>query len=103
MTNYEWLKSLSINDLTSYLFDDKGFKEWLEKEHELKPEPCPVCKGKMNTRRWGHGYYLVCEDCGMHFGLNTDKAEKGIIEGGYSTRETLVDAWNLILDTESSK
>jgi hypothetical protein len=100
MTNYEWLKSLSINDLTSYLFDDKGFKEWLEQEHKEEIEPCPVCKCEMSTI-WQHGgYYLVCKECGLRFGLDTDMAGRGLIEGEYMDKAALIADWNRRFDDE---
>jgi hypothetical protein len=129
MTNLEWLRSLSAEELANKLHerpvcqfcvnynyktgcmfstsedDDshcvKGMADWLNAKHILKIKPCPVCKGKMNIESNHGGCYLVCPDCGLHFGIDAEAAEQGIIEGGYSTRASLVDAWNLILDTES--
>ena len=125
MTNLEWIRTLDVDRMASVLdgncafcdckhcaYDShkdncipegschKGIKLWLNAEHTPKIKPCPVCKGKMSIES-NHGCYLVCPDCGLHFGIDAEAAEQGIIEGGYSTREVLVDAWNLILDTES--
>jgi len=101
-TNFEWIewiKNLPEEELIREL-STVYKQEWLNAEHTPKVKPCPVCKGKMSIES-NHGCYLVCPDCGLHFGIDAEAAEQGIIEGGYSTREALVDAWNLILDTES--
>ena len=120
MTNLEWIHSLSIDEVLSFFggYTSKchmcgykgtctdntakcyrfpiGLNIWLMQEHKHVPEikPCPVCEGEMSIR-WQHdGCYLVCEDCGMHFGIDTDKAEQGIIEGDYAEEEALIDDWN---------
>ena len=122
MTNLEWLRTLSAEELGDVIRGSKcnmcayqkredcptdengfydckgGFQKWLNAEPVPKIKPCPVCKGKMDIR-WQHdGYYLVCEDCGLHFGLDTDKAEQGIIEGDYAEKEALIDDWNRRID-----
>ena len=117
MTNLEWLKTLSAEELTEYLrkeclsctykdfdcgaeFCFKGHIEWLNAEHIPKIKACPVCHGKMDIRWQHNGCYLVCEDCGMHFGIDTDRAEEGIIEGDYAEEAALVDDWNRRFDDE---
>ena len=116
MTNLEWLKTLSAEELTEYLrkeclsctykdfdcdaeFCFKGhIEEWLNAEHVSKIKPCPVCKGEMSTI-WQHcGYYLVCKECGVSFGLSTDMAKRGLIAGHYAKKEALIDDWNRRVD-----
>ena len=120
MTNLEWLKTLSAEELTEYLrkeclsctyygcdcdaeFCYKGHIEWLNAEHTLKVKPCPVCKGEMSTI-WKHcGYYLVCKECGLRFGLSTDIAKRGLIAGHYAKKEALIDDWNTRLEEGESR
>lgn len=77
--------------------------EWLNAEHVPKIKPCPVCKGEMSIR-WQHsGCYLVCEDCGLHYGLNADIADEGVVEGGYRKEEVLIADWNNRLEEGEQK
>jgi hypothetical protein len=95
----EWMKNLPEEELIRELYAVYN-KEWLNAEHVSKIKPCPVCHGKMDIR-WQHdACYLVCEDCGMHFGIDTDKAEQGIIEGDYAEEVALIDDWNRRVDDE---
>ena len=118
MTNLEWLRTLLPEQFVDFLkpscnlcihwgncTEDYDCIEskvaWLNAEHKEKLKSCPVCKGEMDIRRWKHdGYYLVCKDCGMHFGLDTGMAKQGIIEGGYAEEAALIDDWNTRLDTK---
>lgn len=108
MTNLEWLKGVIATDNFEWIEWMKNLpkeklirelstvynKEWLNAEHTPKVKPCPVCKGKMDIR-WQHsGCYLVCAGCGLHYGLNADIAEQGIIEGGYRKEDALIKDWN---------
>lgn len=117
MTNLEWLLSLPVEDIekryhseecTLCIYDDsgecdnrsclEGKLKWLNAEHTPKVKPCPVCNGKMDIR-WQHsGCYLVCAGCGLHYGLNADIADAGIVEGGYRKEEALIDDWNTRLE-----
>lgn len=99
MTNLEWLKSLSIDELKKELME-LYCEEWLMEEHIPKIKPCPVCKGEMGIKYREYGYYLVCSGCGLHFGIAAKEAEGGTIEGGYSKKEILVDTWNSMMEKE---
>lgn len=49
--------------------------------------------------RWQHsGCYLVCVGCGLHYGIDADRAEQGIIEGDYRKENALIDDWNRRVD-----
>lgn len=114
MTNLEWLRTLPAEQLVDFLkpscnlcihwgncTEDYDCIEskvaWLNAEHKEKLKSCPVCKGKMDIK-YRDGYYLVCPGCGLHFGIDAEAVEEGIIEGGYFAEEALADAWNVILD-----
>ena len=124
MTNFEWIRSLTMEELSNIFFGSRcstcaykervdcptdkngcydckgGFEKWCNAIHAPEAKPCPVCKGKMDARWQHNGCYLVCEDCGMHFGIVTDRAEEGIIEGDYAEEAALVDDWNRRFDDE---
>lgn len=116
MNNLEWVRTLPAKELAKLLGDDcymcskskgncdmnceSGYVTWLNQEHIPKLKPCPVCKGEMEIR-WQHsGCYLVCEDCGLHYGLDADMADEGIVVGGYRKEEALIEDWNRRVDNE---
>ena len=125
MTNLEWKRSLSVEEVGNAILWSRcnlcvyqnsdacprnptnkeghydcmsGFKEWCNAEHITELKPCPVCKGEMSTI-WKHcGYYLVCKECGLRFGLSTDMAKRGLIAGHYAKKEALIEDWNRRID-----
>ena len=130
MTNLEWVRTLSAEELANKLHerpvcqfcvnynyktgcmfptsedDDshcvKGMADWLNAKHILKIKPCPVCKGKMNIN-YNRGYYLMCEGCGLYFGLDMIMADtEQRSEGAYGKKEVLIDDWNRGDDNENA-
>lgn len=116
MTNLEWMRTLPAEKLVGFLKEScrtcihygncrtedsydcsEGKVAWLNREYKKELKSCPVCKGEMDIK-YRDGYYLVCPGCGLHFGIDAEAVEEGIIEGGYSAEEALADAWNVILD-----
>ena len=110
MTNYEWLKTLSVDDLaenirhkcrlcTFYNADFscggeqdclRGISGWLREEHKEeireKLKPCPFCNGEVELcetpmQGWTE-YKSVCTNC------------DATIMGMFDDKEKAVEAWN---------
>ena len=115
MTNLEWIRTLSAEELAKLLDDDcymcsklkggcdmnceSGYITWLNAEHVVEPKPCPLCGDKM-IAEYNHGHYLVCKSCGLYFGVHTISVGERELAGVYAKKAELIDDWNRRLKGE---
>lgn len=119
MTNYEWLKTLSVEDLAenirqkcrlcTFYNDDcscggeldclKGISAWLreehKEEHKEKLKPCPFCGSEDVYLLNKDGYadlttVIFCNACKSTVFIE-DNEEEGYDD---KTREKAIEAWN---------
>ena len=116
MTNLEWLKTLSAEELTEYLrkeclsctykdldcgadFCFKGHIEWLNAKHKEELKPCPFCGSENVYLHSKDGYadkttVIFCNECKSVVFIE-DNEEEGYDD---KTIDRAIEAWNRRVD-----
>ena len=66
---------------------------------ENKLKPCPICKREMrvdyqNDQEGERGYYAICDNCNIYFGLDLEAVDMGYCWGKYGSEEAVIKNWN---------